>query len=197
MDFQLEPGEALVLLGPNGSGKSSLLRLLAGLLRIHGGRLMWGEEILGSDREGHVGRLHYVGHQDAVKPVLSVRENLLFWARLHDPMIAASKIDMALAGMDLLALAETPAKLLSAGQKRRLALARLLAAEAPLWLLDEPSVGLDLASVGLLEQMIASHRAKGGMVILSTHAEIVLGAPTILHLDQFAPPLEQSLEVWQ
>jgi heme exporter protein A len=185
-----------LLLGPNGSGKSSLLRVLAGLIKPAAGELFWGDEALGKEREAHAGRLHYLGHQDAVKPMLTVAENLLFWARLHDPATPAPRIEAALSAFNLKPLAETPGRLLSAGQKRRLALARLLAAAAPLWLLDEPSVGLDHDSVGRLEAILAEHRAAGGIVALSTHADINLPEAEILQMEEFAPTAEQVMGIW-
>ena len=195
LGFSMPPGGALLLLGRNGSGKSSLLRLLAGLLKPAAGTLFWGEEKL-REREAHVGRLHYLGHQDAVKPVLTVEENLLFWARLHDPATPSERIAKALAAFNLTPLAQTPGKLLSAGQTRRLALARLLAAPAPLWLLDEPSVGLDRDSVARLEALLAEHRAAGGMVALSTHADIELPEAEVLQMADFAPTAEQVMGIW-
>ena len=188
MDFEMTSGEALLLLGPNGSGKSSLLRLLAGLLKPAAGQLAWNGEMVAEDREAHSGRVHYVGHHDAVKPVLTVMENLRFWARLHDPKAGDALAEAALESLDMLRLAEVPAKLLSAGQKRRLNLSRLLAAPAPLWLLDEPTVALDRASVKRLEAIIARHRAAGGMVVLSTHADVDLPGAREMHLDHFTPP---------
>ena len=196
LGFSVPAGGALLLLGPNGSGKSSLLRLLAGLLRPAAGDIFWGAVPVTGDRESHAGRLHYLGHQDAVKPVLTVEENLLFWARLHDPKTSEPRVAAALAAFNLTALAQTPGKLLSAGQSRRLALARLLAAPAPLWLLDEPSVGLDRDSVARLEALLAEHRAGGGIVALSTHAEIALPGAEILQLDQFAPTAEDVMGIW-
>lgn len=198
MDFEMKAGGALLLLGPNGSGKSSLLRMLAGLLRPVAGQLSWNGEAISEDREAHSGRLHYVGHHDAVKPLLSVWENLRFWARLHDPGSGDDPVREALERFDMLRLAEVPGKLLSAGQKRRLSLSRLLAAPAPLWLLDEPTVALDRASVKRLEAVIAEHRARGGMAVLSTHAEIGLPGARDMHLDRFAPPPPAAgeLEGW-
>lgn len=195
LGFSVQPGGALLLLGPNGSGKSSLLRLLAGLLKPTAGDIFWGAKPV-TDREAHAGRLHYLGHQDAVKPVLTVEENLLFWARLHDPQTPEPRVAAALAAFNLTALAQTPGKLLSAGQRRRLALARLLAAPAPLWLLDEPSVGLDHDSVERLESVLVDHRAGGGIVALSTHAHIALPGAEVLHLNQFAPSAEQVMGIW-
>jgi heme exporter protein A len=190
-------GGALLLLGPNGSGKSSLLRVLAGLLRAHAGSVHWAGRPLADDREAHAGRVHYVGHQDALKTVLTVRENLLFWSRLQDPDVSPARVEAALAAMALAPLADLPVQLLSAGQRRRLALARLLAAEAPLWLLDEPSVGLDLASVGRLEAMLAAHRATGGVVVLSTHVDLDLPDAQILQLDHFVPKFRPIAEMGQ
>ena len=187
LDFQLSAGGALLLLGPNGSGKSSLLRLLAGFLAPAKGGLFWNGRPWDEDREARSQRLGYVGHQDAIKPVLTVLENLRFWAKLHDPSADDAAPRRALERLGLWHLQGTPGKLLSAGQKRRLTLARLWAAPAPLWLLDEPTVALDRASVGTIETMIAEHRDGGGMVVLSTHAPIELPDAEELHLDRFAP----------
>lgn len=188
LDFTLSSGEAVLLLGPNGSGKSSLLRLLAGLIKPAAGRLAWNGTPVTEDREAHSGRIHYVGHHDAIKPVLTVWENLRFWARLHDPEAGDAAAREALERFDMARLAEIPGKLLSAGQKRRLNLSRLLAAPAPVWLLDEPTVALDRASVKRLEAVIARHRAQGGMVVLSTHADIDLPDNREMHMDRFTPP---------
>lgn len=191
LSFRLDSGQALFLLGPNGSGKSSLLRLLAGLLHPTAGALSWDGQAVGDDEQAHGARLHYVGHHDAVKPVLSVAETLRFWARLHGGDSEA-RVETAMAVFAISHLAEVPGRLLSAGQKRRVNLARLIAAPAPLWLLDEPSVALDKASVKALEAAMAEHRANGGMVIVSTHADIDLPDAHILRLDDFAAP--SSLE---
>lgn len=163
--FRLEPGAALLLTGPNGAGKSTLLRVLAGLVRAEAGRLCWdGAEVL-VDRAGLAGRLAYVGHQDAIKPGLTVAENLRVWGIGVTP---------ALAAVGLAALAGLPARMLSAGQRRRLALARLALAPRALWLLDEPTLGLDRASVERLATLLVGHRAAGGMVIAATHLPLPL-----------------------
>jgi heme exporter protein A len=189
LDFSLEVGDALVLLGPNGSGKSSLLRVLAGLLKPAAGMLAWQGQSVREDPEAHSARSHYVGHHDAIKPVLSVAENLRFWARLHQPhaATAAEAVEKALDRFGLAHLRDIPGKMLSAGQKRRTNLARLLAAPSPLWLLDEPVTALDRASIKVLEQVFAEHRAGGGIVVLSTHADVDLPGARELHLDDFAP----------
>lgn len=169
LSFQVGPGEAIVLTGANGAGKSSLLRVLAGLLPPAEGELLWeGADAL-ADPQAHARRLRYLGHQDALKPSLTVAENLAFFARLH-----GGDVGTALATLNLSALSELPARLLSSGQKRRLALARLVLAPAPLWLLDEPTVGLDAASVTALGPLFAEHRARGGMVIAATHLPLPL-----------------------
>jgi len=164
LDFVLEPGGALLLTGPNGAGKSTLLRLVAGLIPPFAGRLLFeGEDAL-ADRAAHARRLRYLGHADALKPALTVRENLAFYARLWGGAVAP-----ALAAVALTDLADLPARLLSSGQRRRLALARLALAPAPIWLLDEPTVGLDAASVARLGPLLAAHRAAGGAVMAATH----------------------------
>lgn len=167
LSFALESGDALILRGPNGSGKSSLLRLMAGLGAPAAGEIAWHDIAVGDDRLLHGERIHYLGHRNAVKPALTVRENLTVWAKLRHGDAAA--VDDALAAFDLLRLAELPARLLSSGETRRLALARLVATEAPLWLLDEPTVGLDQASVERLAGLLSGHRRQGGMVVLSIH----------------------------
>ena len=190
VSFRLAPGGALTLTGPNGSGKSSLLRILAGLLRPAGGTLAWDGQSLKDDRAAHRRRLHYVGHLDAVKPALTVAENLKDWARLRG---AAGPGPGALEALGIERLADVPGRYLSAGQRRRLALARLLAAPAPLWLLDEPTVTLDADASARVGAMIARHRAGGGMAIVATHGEIALEGAERLDLGQHATPPEALL----
>ena len=189
LNFAVSAGEALVLLGPNGSGKSTLLRLMAGLLKPTSGNLAWNGLPVDENPESHAARTHYVGHHDAVKPVLSVAENLRFWARLHQPHAETANraVETALECFGLSHLATIPGKLLSAGQKRRTNLARLLAAPSPLWLLDEPTTALDKKSIKVLEHVLAEHRKSGGMVVLSTHADIDLPGARTVQLEQFAP----------
>ncbi|MBU0888788.1 MAG: heme ABC exporter ATP-binding protein CcmA [Alphaproteobacteria bacterium] len=186
LDFALPAGGALVLRGPNGSGKSSLLRILSGLLPPAAGKLSWGATPIADEPELHRDRLHYVGHLDAVKPTLTVRENLRFWAGMREALDEQAVTD-ALARFGISALANAPARFLSAGQKRRLALARLLASGADLWLLDEPTVALDAATIVLLEGIIAEFRAEGGRLVVSTHAPIALPDAQRLDMAGYAP----------
>jgi heme exporter protein A len=165
--FALEPGDALWLSGPNGSGKSSLLRLMAGLLPPVAGAIAWNGAAIDADREGHRARLRYLGHLDAVKSHLTVAENLGFWAAYWG--IAANAVAPALARLGIAHLASAPGRQLSAGQRRRSALARLALGPAPLWLLDEPSAALDTDGIERLAQLIAEARAAGGIVIFSSH----------------------------
>ncbi|WP_448203601.1 heme ABC exporter ATP-binding protein CcmA [Azospirillum sp. sgz302134] len=194
LDFRIAPGEALVLLGPNGSGKSSLLRLMAGLLKPLRGELSWDGVPVPEDPDGHRAKIHYVGHLDAVKPVLSAVENLTFWATLGGVADPRASALAALNRLGVPHIANVPGRYLSAGQKRRLNLARIIAAPATLWLLDEPTVALDRAAIALFEEMIAEHRAGGGMVAVSTHVDIAMPGAGELHLDDFTPVFHDENE---
>jgi heme exporter protein A len=169
LSLTVPAGGALVLAGPNGSGKSTLLRLLAGLVRPAAGRLLWDGEDALADIAGHGRRVAYLGHQDAVKPGLTVTENLRFAAAVSERSVLA-----ALQAVALQDLADLPARMLSAGQKRRLALSRLVLSAAPVWLLDEPTLGLDTASIERFGSLLAGHRAGGGMVVAATHVPLPL-----------------------
>ena len=187
LSFALEAGSALVLSGPNGSGKSSLLRLMAGLLPSAAGQLAWDGEAIAEDPESHHGRLHFVGHLDAVKPALTLAENLAFWASVHRGAGAVPQaVEKALAVFAMDRLAALPARYLSAGQRRRLNLARIAAAPATMWLLDEPATALDAQSTARLEAAIAEHRGGGGIVVLATHAPLAVVDSQELRLGDFA-----------
>ena len=177
LDFSVAGGGALLLTGPNGSGKSTLLRLLAGLLRPASGRLSWNGQDALVDLPAHARRVVYVGHQDAVKPGLTAAENLHFAARL-----AGGDVAGALAAVGLAKLADLPVRMLSAGQRRRLALSRLALSPAPLWLLDEPTLGLDTVSVERFGGLLAAHRARGGIAIAATHLPLPLPGAVELRL---------------
>ena len=170
LNFAVSAGEALVVTGRNGAGKSTLLRLIAGLLRKSAGRL---DLTGGADEASVAEQSHYLGHLDAVKPALSVGENLRFWATyLGAPR--GAPIESALEAVDLAQLSDLPAAYLSAGQRRRLSIARLVAVRRPLWLLDEPTSALDTQSQGRLAELMRNHRAGGGMIVAATHGPIGL-----------------------
>jgi heme exporter protein A len=169
LSLELAAGDALVLRGPNGSGKSTLLRLLAGFLRASAGSLAWAGRVCAPESPEHRGRLHFLGHADPLKPLLSVAENLAFASGLAG---GAPDLGPALAWFGLERLAATPARFLSSGQKRRANLARLLAGRRELWLLDEPGVGLDAANRARLEEAVAAHRAGGGICLIATHGDV-------------------------
>jgi heme exporter protein A len=186
LDFSLEPGAVLLLRGANGSGKSSLLRLMAGLLRPLEGEIAWNHQAIGRDPESHRQRLAFLGHLDALKPALSAAENLAFWCR---PAFLPS----ALAAFGIEPLAHVPARMLSAGQRRRLALARVFASQAPLWLLDEPTNALDDEAEAMFEAVLAQHRAKGGMAAIALHSERLPADARILALGDFSPLPREAL----
>jgi heme exporter protein A len=169
LDFVVAAGGALLLTGPNGSGKTTLLRLLAGLLRPAGGTLLWDREDALADLSVHARRVAYVGHQDAVKPMFTAAENLRFAANLN-----GGAVGEALGAVGLEELADLPGRMLSAGQRRRLTLARLALSHAPLWLLDEPTLGLDARSVERFGAMLAVHRYRGGIAVAATHLPLPL-----------------------
>jgi heme exporter protein A len=181
--FEAKSGEALLLVGPNGAGKSSLLRLIAGLLRPAAGRL----ELSGADADRSLAEhAHYLGHLDPLKSALSAIENLRFWTRFlgGDP---GKQPGDALQAAGLEALRDLPAGYLSAGQRRRLSIARLLAVARPIWLLDEPSSALDAAGQNLLRDLMRRHLADGGLVLAATHAPLGLESARELRLGEGVP----------
>ena len=184
LDFEVAPGSALVLRGANGSGKTTLMRLMAGLARPAAGHLYWGGAAL-EDPEQHANRLRFIGHLDAIKPAQTVAENLAFWRALWSQDANNEAIGAAMKPLGIAHLADFPARHLSAGQRHRLALARVIAAPAPLWLLDEPGNALDESSLKALSQMIADHRAKGGMVVVASHGAAFVNDSGTLDLGQF------------
>jgi heme exporter protein A len=177
--FTLAAGQALAVTGRNGAGKSSLLRIVGGFLRPAGGRL-WLE---GGDPELTIAeQAHYLGHQDAVKPSLSVAENLRFWIAFFSG--GAGKVQDALESVGLGVIADLPAAYLSAGQRRRLSIARLVAIKRPVWLLDEPASTLDAGGRDRLAGFMQSHLTGGGLILAATHGTLGLSAAQELSLDQ-------------
>jgi heme exporter protein A len=164
--FSVAEGELLAVTGPNGAGKSTLLRLIAGLLRPAVGTLL-----LEPAGEDGIGRLaHYLGHLDALKPSLSLADNLAYWQRLFGAQ--QMRIDEALDAVGLSGLGGLPVSTLSAGQKRRAAIARLVLSHRPIWLLDEPLTGLDAHAEIMLGRLIDRHRGEGGLAIVATHRDL-------------------------
>src|SRR3984957_4645882 len=171
LDFQASSGEALAVIGANGSGKTSLLRMIAGLLTIADGSI----GLEGGERELTLPeKAHYLGHRDALKPALSVIENLTFWRDfLGGEAFDARKslIDVGLAhSIDL------PAAYLSAGQRRRLSIARLLAVRRPIWLLDEATNALDAAGQNMFAALMNDHLGRGGLIVAATHVPLGIAA---------------------
>lgn len=180
ISFTLAAGGAVILVGENGAGKTTLLRLLAGFVPRAAGQLLWDGADALDDLASHGRRVAWLGHQDAVKPGLTVAENLDAWRRGAGDRLSAR--NAALDALGLGDFAEVPGRMLSAGQRRRVAISRLLLADAPLWLLDEPTTALDAASVVRLGAVLAGHRAAGGMVIAATHLDLPLPGAARLSL---------------
>lgn len=168
LTLAVAPGEALILRGPNGSGKTTLLRTLAGLQPPVAGEIGLAPDAVA-----------YAAHADGLKSTLTVAENLAFWAAIY----GGPEIGRAVQALDLAALVGRRAGELSAGQKRRLGLARLLVTGRPLWLLDEPTVSLDVASVALFAGVVRAHLAGGGAAIIATHVDLGLPEARVLELD--------------
>ena len=180
LSFSVGAGQALILRGPNGSGKSTLLRLLAGLLPLTDGSVRIGGAALEQDRSAVQELAAYAGHLDAVKPALSVRQNLGLWASVYGGKSADIEAGLAHFGLDR--IHARPTAQCSAGQKRRLGLARLMVVNRPLWLLDEPTVSLDTDASAKVAELVRDHCAKGGIALIATHIDLGLSDAEVLTL---------------
>jgi heme exporter protein A len=183
LSFRVEPSTLLHVQGRNGSGKTTLLRALCGLLLPQAGAIRWRGEDIRALREDYCREVLYLGHLNGIKQDLTGLENLRVAASLAGYRVSDARLWEALARMGLAGFEDLPTRVLSQGQKKRVALARLLLAEAALWILDEPFTALDLAAVDLLQELIAEHVADGGLAILTTHQEVALTAGQIHRLE--------------
>ncbi|WP_421726685.1 heme ABC exporter ATP-binding protein CcmA [Bauldia sp.] len=179
VSFQVARGEVLTITGPNGSGKSTLLRLVAGLLTPTSGTIALDPAPEG----GRANAVHYLGHLEALKPAFTVEENLSFWRRFY---AGAGDIDEAIAAVGLDGLHHLPVGTLSAGQKRRAAIARLLVIARPIWLLDEPATALDTAAEAMLGGLMRRHLDDGGMILAAIHRPLPIPVSRTVALGEVA-----------
>jgi heme exporter protein A len=185
LDVAVGPGGHLRLIGANGCGKSSLLRVLATLAPPTAGSIRWDGRPIADDLDAHRRRLAFIGHGEAIKPTLTARENLVFHCRLASGSTA--DVDTALDRLGLDGLGDRPGRVLSSGQRRRLSLARLACRSATLWLLDEPTVGLDPDGVRRFADLLASHLGAGGVAVIASHLDLGVPADATLSLVDHRP----------
>lgn len=183
ISFSMTPGTLLQLTGPNGSGKTSLLRIVCGLMAPENGEVRWQSANIRSLGEEYSQSFTYVGHRNGVKEELSSLENLRVSSGLTGINLTREEARQALEQVGLAGRENLPARFLSEGQRRRLALARLLAGNSPLWVLDEVLASLDSAAVRLVKSLIEEHLSKGGMAIVATHQELMLSAGSFQRLE--------------
>lgn len=172
LNVSVQPGELLHVKGPNGSGKTTLLRTLCGLLAPESGAVLWQGKPIRQQREEYNRELTYIGHHNGVKDELTALENLRVSNQLSGHAVADEELASALGRIGLGGREYLPAKVLSQGQRRRVALARLLMSRSRLWILDEPYTALDVAAIRLLQEVVANHLQRGGMVVLTTHQDV-------------------------
>lgn len=174
LSFALEAGELLQVQGENGKGKTSLLRTLCGFMQPVAGEIRWRGENIEELDEDYYAELLYLGHHNAIKDELNALENLQISAGLAGIALSEQEAVAALRRMGLKGREHLPVKVLSQGQRRRAALARMLVSDAPLWVLDEPLTALDVGAVGLIQELLGEHLARDGMVIFTTHQPLVV-----------------------
>ncbi len=182
LGFVLEAGSLLYVLGENGSGKSSLLRMLCGLLMPEQGEILWAGKSIKSHAEQYLPNLKYLGHLNGLKDDLTALENLQMGARIAGQDVTATAALAALSAIGIARCANLPVRVLSQGQKRRVALAALWLSRSPLWILDEPFAALDVAATEVLAARISEHLAAGGMTILTSHQDVPIMAKSTVSL---------------
>lgn len=182
LSFCLEPASWIHLTGENGVGKTSLMRMLVGLAPIETGEIRWKGTTIGALGDDYRRAITYLGHHNALKEELTARENLCSSAAVAGRFLPAERADALLARLGLAGREELPVRYLSQGQKRRVALARLLWSDSPLWVLDEPFVALDTGAVAWLAATLAEHLAGGGMAIVTSHQEVTIAGNTARQL---------------
>lgn len=183
LNFSVPPGTLLQVLGPNGSGKTSLLRIICGLLEPENGAVRWQGANVGALREEYAGALTYLGHQDAIKGELTSLENLRISCGLVGANLSPAEAQSALRQVGLAGRENLPARFLSQGQRRRAALARLIARSSTLWLLDEVLASLDAAAVQLVTSLLETHLQRGGIAIVATHQQLQISAGLFQRLE--------------